>query len=201
MAALPTRPKRRYAATLGAGRCLFYEEADLLRVQSAFNKQGRKMAQDRTEGRGIGRAQPLLNYMPVGEDGVEEKMGGVATTTRKLTPEEIKIREEELRKMSEMPSPWSLMDKEQHRNPVLRLHEEVWAFAEHYLLTPKGTRMEAGKMAKNIADEVEACLRADQPSTTSSKKWASVRPCGLYSLGEFVDEIFAVRKRRIFGYL
>ncbi|KAF4660860.1 hypothetical protein FOZ61_003703 [Perkinsus olseni] len=193
MAALPIRPKRRYAATLGPGRCLFYEEADALRVQSAFNTQGREMMEGSVEGsKGAGRAQPLLNYMPVGERGgdegavdmgeKEERTEGAAATPL-LTSDEAKIREEELKKISQRPTPWSLMEKEQHRNPVLRLHEEIWAFAEHYLLTPKDTRVEAGKMAKKIADEVEACLRANQPSTTSSKKWTTVRPCGLYSLG------------------
>ncbi|KAF4732134.1 hypothetical protein FOZ63_005342, partial [Perkinsus olseni] len=172
-------------------RC--YEEADTLRVQSTFNTQGREMMEGSIEGsKGTGRAQPLLNYMPVGEWGEdegaadmgekEERTEGAAATPL-LTSDEAKIREEELKKISERPTPWSLMEKEQHRNPVLRLHEEIWAFAEHYLLTPKDTRVQAGKMAKKIADEVEACLRADQPSTTSSKKWTTVRPCGLYSLG------------------
>ncbi|KAF4685843.1 hypothetical protein FOZ60_005991 [Perkinsus olseni] len=157
-----------------------YEEADALRVQSAFNTQGREMMEGSIEGsKGAGRAQPLLNYMPVGEWGEDEgaiDMGGKeertegAAATPLLTSDEAKVREEELKKISERPTPWSLMEKEQHRNPVLRLHEEIWAFAEHYLLTPKDTR-------------VEACLRADQPSTTSSKKWTTVRPCGLYSLG------------------
>ncbi|KAF4663146.1 N-acetylglucosaminyl-phosphatidylinositol de-N-acetylase [Perkinsus chesapeaki] len=186
----PYHVKRRYAATLGPGRCLFYEDADALRVQGAFNKQGREMAEGMRLS--VPRAQPMLNYMPVGE--CREDEGIVSMKERKQTEdnnqmsakvssEEISAREMELRKMSERPSPWSLVDKEQHRNPVLRLHEEIWTFAEHQLLTSKATRVESGKMAKRIADEVESCLRSDQPSTTSAKKWSSVRPCGLYSLG------------------